>query len=261
MKWDAIVWSLESMLSLDQIEVIKEQAYAGVSSSLGNICKVYPNKMIEIIEMGSNVYNKRLGLLLLNEVDIAKIIKDKTKQEPKIEEIYPLSYLLQSADNDDMFLLELQLAFSTFIKEDILLLPKINSVLVGSPKNRRLITNENFADFQDILRVQNRRKIKEPPPPNESAIARKFRLKGELRDAIKKQQQAKNNEEQSLAELLEIAETFGIDYKNKTFYAFYGLLTRHRLREAWNQYIQMLCAGAESKKIKTEYWGGSLKEK
>ena len=60
---------------------------------------------------------------------------------------------------------------------------------------------------------------------------------------------------------LVIAETFGIDYTHKTLYAFYGLIQRHQAREKWNQDIQMLCAGADSKKLKTKYWGESLKEK
>jgi hypothetical protein len=61
-----------------------------------------------------------------------------------------LEYLLQSAANDDMFLLELKDAFSTFIKEEVLLLPKINSVLVGGAaavEEKRLITPKNFKDF------------------------------------------------------------------------------------------------------------------
>ena len=124
------------MLSPNQVETIKEQAYAGAPSILTGVCKVIPRTMYDIIEMGTNNYNAKLGLLLLNETDIAKIIKEKTGQEPKIEEIYPLSYLLQSAVHNDMFLLELQSAFSTFIKEDVLLLPKINSVLVGKKKNK-----------------------------------------------------------------------------------------------------------------------------
>jgi hypothetical protein len=37
--------------------------------------------------------------------------------------------------------------FTTFIKEDIILLPKINSILVGSPEEKRLINSENFIDF------------------------------------------------------------------------------------------------------------------
>ena len=249
------------MLSPNIIEVIKEQAYAGAPSSFSNICKVYPLTIFEIIGMGTNIYNSRLGLLLLTEVDIAKIIKDKTGQEPEREKIKPLSYLLQNAAHDDMFLLELQSCFSTFIKEEILLLPKINSVLVGNAQDKRLITDKNFGEFQDILRIQNKKKIKEAPPENESAIARKFRLKREARDAAKRKQQEKNGDGQSLVELLEIAETFGIDYKNKTVYAFYGLIQRHQAREKWNQDIQMLCAGADSKKLKTKYWGESLEEK
>lgn len=249
------------MLSPNMIEVIKEQAYAGAPSSFSNICKVHPLTIYEIIEMGTNIYNSRLGLLLLTEVDIARIIKEKTGQEVQIETIHPLSYLLQNAEHDDMFLLELQSCFSTFIKEEILLLPKINSVLVGDMKDKRLITENNYNEFQDILRIQNRKKVKEAPPENESAIARKFRLKREERDAAKRKQQAKNGDGQSLSELLEIAETFGIDYNNKTVYAFYGLIQRHQAREKWNQDIQMLCAGADSKKLKTKYWGESLEEK
>lgn len=249
------------MLSPDIIEVIKEQSYAGAPSSFLNICKIFPLTIFEIIEMGTNIYNTRLGLLLLTEVDIAKIIKEKTGQEPEIEKIQPLSYLLQNAAHDDTFLLELQSCFSTFIKEEVLLLPKINSVLVGDIKSKRLITDQNFGEFQDILRIQNRKKIKEAPPENESAIARKFRLKREARDAAKRKQQEKKGDGQSLVELLEIAETFGIDYNNKTVYAFYGLIQRHQAREKWNQDIQMLCAGADSKKLKTKYWGESLDEK
>jgi len=80
--------------------------------------------------MGTSIYNRRLGLLLLTEDDIANIIKEKTGSDVT-EAINPLEYLLQSAAYDDMFLLELKDTFATFIKEKVLLLPKINSVLVG----------------------------------------------------------------------------------------------------------------------------------
>lgn len=70
-----------------------------------------------------------------------------------------------------------------------MLLPKINAIVVGPPQEKRLITNENFADLQEILCIQNARPVKEPPPENESAIAREFRLKREMRDAVKKKQQ------------------------------------------------------------------------
>lgn len=248
------------MLSLDEKQNIEAQAYACIPSVLEKTCRVYPLSIEEILMMGQRRYNSLLGLLLLTEIDIVRLIKDKTGEDYPIEKIQPLNYLIQSTVNDDMFLLELQSAFSTFIKEEILILPKINAILIGNAKERRLITEKNFVDFQDILRIQNRRKVAEPPE-KESEIARKFRLKREARDAAKKKQQEKNNEGQSLAELFEIAETFGIDYKKKSLYAFYSLIKRYRAKEKWEQDIAMLCAGADAKKLKTKYWGESLEEK
>jgi hypothetical protein len=57
--------------------------------------------------MGTILYNGRLGLLLLTETDIVTTIKERTGEEVPIENIHPLEYLLQSAAQDDMFLLEL----------------------------------------------------------------------------------------------------------------------------------------------------------
>lgn len=210
-----------------------------------------------MLEMGSDTYSSRLGLLLLNEQMIEEIVKKKGANLNEIENLHPLEYLIQSADRDEMFLLELKKAFSTFIKEDILFLPKINSILIGPMAEKRLITKDNFEDFQTILRIQNRKEIPEPPPENESAIAKKMRLAREKREAVKRKQQQNNGEAQDLAELLEIAEVFGIDYKEKSIYAFYGLLRRYQLKEKWAQDLQMLCAGASSEKVKPKYWGSN----
>lgn len=238
--------------------VIKEQAYAGVPSWLSGVCQVYPGMISEMLEMGSDKYSARLGMLLLTEAEIEKIIVEKGGKPENFGDLHPLTYLLQSAAASDTFLLELQAAFSTFIKEEILLLPKINAVLIGPMAEKRLITKQNYLDFQTILRLQNRKEVPEPPPENESAIAKKMRLAREKREAVKrKQQQKQGGAVQELADLLEIAEVFGIDYQNKSIYAFYGLIQRHQLREKWTQDIQMLCAGADSKKIKAKYWGGN----
>lgn len=243
------------MLSANQISVIKEQAYAGFPSRLPNVCDVYPGMMRDLLQMGSDNYGRKLGLLLLSEQDIQKIIKEKIGDNKELQGIKPLEYLLQSANVNESFFLELVDAFATFIKEEILLLPKINAVLIGSTVEKRLITNENFEDFQNILRIQNRREVPEPPPENESEIAKKMRLAREMREAVKRKQQQKEGGGQELADLLEIAEVFGINYLDKSIYAFYGLIQRHQLREKWNQDIQMLCAGADAKKIKAVYWG------
>lgn len=67
------------MLSLNDIEVIKEQSYACFPSQLSNVCEVYPLKMEEIIKMGSDKYKGYLNLLLLTEAEIAKMIEEKQR--------------------------------------------------------------------------------------------------------------------------------------------------------------------------------------
>ncbi len=247
------------MLSHDEIEEIKSQAFIGSPAIFKDICKIYPLSMTEIITMGYGEYSRRLGTLLLTETDIQKIIKEKIGKEIPLEEIYPLQYLLQSADQSDIFSLELSTMFTTFLQEDVLLLPQINAIQVGDYKQgKRLITEENFRDFQDILRIQNRKEVKAAPPKDETYGERKMRLLREKVAETKRRQAKKGKgDEMSFAAQLEIASVFGIDIKSCTFYAFYGLLRRYQAKEKWNNDIQMLCAGADSNKIKTKYWGES----
>lgn len=214
--------------------------------------------MPEIIKMGLQEYQKRLGLLLLNETAIQELIKEKTNVEFPIEKIDVLNYLLQSADNSDSFFLELQLSFFTFLKKDIMLLPDINAVLVGSPEEKNLITSENFQEFQNILRIQNKQNVKAQPPKDESPGERKMRLLREKVAKVKKKQANKDNNNTSLSELLEIATVYGVDVYNSSWYAFNVLVTRHSLREKWNQDFQVLCTGADSSKMQIKYWGETL---
>lgn len=247
------------MLSAKDISDIKLQAFAGEPSMLSGTCYIYPLTCRDIIKMGEQEYNRRLGVLLLTEIEIAKLVKDKTGTDVPLEQIDVLAYLLNSANTNDSFFVELKTAFTTFIKEEILFLPTINSILIGSKAERRLINSKNFRDFQDILRVQNKKEIKEPPPENESPGQRKMRLLRERVAEAKKKQAQKSGEGQSFQDLLEIAAVFGIDYRNETIFGLYQLVSKFQRKEKWDQDIQMLCAGADSSKIKAEYWGESSK--
>lgn len=250
------------MLSANQIEDIQNQAFKAIPSKFQKVCKIYPLTIPEIVKIGVNEYYQMLGLLLLDNYEIADTLEKKGIKDIEIEKIEPLTFLLRNAEASDKFLLELQAAFSTFIKEEIILLPKINSVLVGGdPKKKRLITTENFSEFQDILRIQNRRKVKEKPPENESPAQKKMRLLREkVEEAKRRQAQKKSENGSTFLDVLEIAEVFGVNTDKCTLYSLYNLVGRHQAREKWDQDLQMLCAGADSNKIKTKYWGESSKE-
>lgn len=48
---------------------------------------------------------------------------------------------------------------------------------------------------------------------------------------------------------------------NCSLLKFYNLIKRYQMREKWDWDLQMLCAGADPKKMKTKYWGESSEEK
>lgn len=242
------------------IEEIKLQAFAGQPSIIDNTTKikVYPLTISEIIEIGMDKYNSMVGLLTMTAAKIQQLVKDKADENVDLSNIEPLSYLLQSAQFDDNFLLELQNAFHTFLKEDILILPEINSVLVGSPYDKRLITKDNFHIFQTILQIQNAQQAQELPPEDETELEKKFRLLREQRDAVKAKQQKKKGGG-SFVSLLEIAEVYGIHWQDKTMYAFYQTLSRFSKKEKWDQDCKSLMLGADPQKVKAQYWGSDEK--
>lgn len=248
------------MLSPERIDEIKSQAFLGRASSLENGIKIYPLSISEILDMGIIQYNSYIGLLLLTQQDIQNKIKEKTNKIIPLEEIDILSYLVASADMNDNFLLDLKSAFSTFCQRDVLIIPELESIAVGEIKEHLLIDKNNFSDFQDILRIQNQKEVKEEAPKNESPAEKKMRELRERVEAVKRKQAQKEGvESQNFSELLEIASVYGIDIEKCTLYSLYNKIQRHRAREKWEQDFAMLCAGADPKQVDAKYWGETLK--
>ena len=103
------------------------------------------------------------------------------------------------------------------------------------------------------------KKLEEPPPENESDWDRRMRLRRKLVAEIKNKKAQEANDGKSFDELIEIATVYGIDVDKVSLLAFYNLMRRYQAREKWVQDLQMLCAGADSSKIETKYWGESFK--
>lgn len=247
------------MLSLNEIDMIKSAALLNKAAQFKDIGKVYPISLSEIFEMGFPEYNRRLGTLLITETEIQDLIKQHSGIDFPIEEIKPLKYLLQCADQNGSFFLDLEKMFSTFFQEDITLLPKIDAVLVGAAKDKRLITDENFQDFQAILRIQNNKEVKAAPPKDETPGQRKMRLLREkVEEAKRKKAEKAGGDKQSFSTLLENASVYGIDIKNENMYSLYHLYARHQAREKYENDIKMLCAGASSENLNIKYWGDEL---
>lgn len=246
----------------------KEELFLGAPYKLGNICKIYQLTLREIMlddnAIGFDKYSYYINLLTLDTTDIKDIFEKKglNIKELGFDDITAFKYLLLSAENDNNFFLDLKTALSTFIKEEIMISPKSNMIIVGNPKERRFILEKDFDELANAIRAFNNMRIKQPPPENETAFQKKFRLKREQRDKVKEKQN-KNEDNVSFVDVMSSICTMNVGITaltlpNYTIYQIKNLLERSLANEKYHTELDMLIAGADSKKIKAEHYMRNL---
>ena len=240
----------------------------GAAINYNDICWVYPLKIKEIIGMGQQEYNELLSFIAL---DIREIQKELKKAGISEEEMPACAFdylMLQSQASlsldNGTFLMKLQKAFSTFIREKVHFSFETQEIYIGDDiAERRVLNKNNFEDFQNIIRAQNELSVPEPVPVNESPMARKFRLRREQVAEAKRKQSLRNGEPVSLMDSISTLVCFnvGVTFENVgdlTMYQFKNLLTRAQAKYKYDLDIRMIAAGADPKKIKPKHWFGKL---
>ena len=243
-----------------------EELFVGAPYQLGNICKIHQLKLKEILDrevLGFEKYYYFVNLLTMEEEDLKEVLTQKA-QLGNID-ISIFQYILLSAASDKTFFLDLKKALSTFIKEEVMISPKTGVIIVGDPKDKRVIGEKEFGEINLALRLFNKLRIKEPPPENETPMQRKFRLKREERDRVKEKQNAKKGDLPSFADVMSsvCVMNTGITALNigeYTIYQIKDLLERAQAKETYHTELDMLCAGADSKKIKPKHYVRNLQK-
>lgn len=240
------------------ISDIQNKAFLGFPYAFSDICLVYPLTIGEIVGMGQLSYSSYLSIITIDEFDIINNAKKKgiTVQPEQINVFY---YLIDSAKQNYSFLLELKNAFRTFIREEINILFDEHLILIGDVSQKRILNTDNFGEFQNIVRVQNKRTVKEDPPPDESPMRKKFRLRAQYRDAVKRNQKSNDSNAPDFCALMSSFNCYknGLtpqQLKDYPFFAFKEEFERNQLREKHQIDIQSILAGADPQKVKPEPW-------
>lgn len=238
-------------------EEIQQKAFLNLPYIYSNICVIYPLTMKEIVSMGQVNYSSYLSILSMEVFDIIRNAEKKgVILEP--DKINVLQFLIESARQDYSFLLELKNAFRTFIREEVIILFDEYKIVIGDGTDKRILDNNNFGEFQNIIRVQNKREVKEVPPANETPLQKKFRLKAEYRDAIKRQQKANDPDAPDFCSLMNALCIYsGItpqQLQQYSFFAFKDSFDANQLRDKYDIDIRSLLAGADPKKVKPSPW-------
>lgn len=235
------------------------KAFLNIPSIIGdNICFCYPLLIEEIVKMGEQKYRELLSTILFDEETIAKIFgEDQAKQLLQENSYYEYLFLLLFED-EDLYSLMKQ-AFKLFTHESVLFIFEEQQILLGDIAEKRYMSQDNFFELQQILKIQNALNKDEIIPKNENPMARKFRLKRKKREEVKRKQSEIKGGPLNFSTLLFVLCAYGIGYTSHnigkiTIFALYTLLSYLDSKEKYELDLKAILSVGGSKNIHPEYW-------
>ena len=241
--------------------MIDSNFFLGYPSQYENICKVYPPKIKDILnEKNYPAYKK---LLLSSQEDIED---EYTEMELPLEDVpTPLGYLFVMSATDKRIKQIILDAFQFFIKEPVTMLPDQQMIIIGdltetlksikSVEELRILKEDNYFKFQQMLRRAIGQKEIEPYDPNLHPKVKYFKAKARLRDKVK----ATSKDALTLGSTLAAICCMDLNLNplniGELSQAAVSVLIRYyQEKQKYDIDIRSLLAGADSKKVKPQNW-------
>lgn len=238
-----------------------------------NICTIYPPSIDNTLD------DKFFGIYRTILIRSQEEIDDQIFGTEEVTDIdrtgipTPFQLIMSEAAKSEENERILKNAFYFFIKEDISFLQEENSILIGnleevllktdSIESLPLLTEDNFFDFQNLLRACLGEDPLEPPEINIHPKLRAMKAKARYRDKIK----AKQGNGMSLCSTLASICCMGIGLNplnigEISYASMRVLIDKFQMRERYDIDIRSLQAGADKNQVKPKYWmNDSNKEK
>ena len=240
--------------------MIDEKVFLGYPISFKDICKLYPPTVNDVV--GNDEFSNYQSLFTMSqeELDDAYRNEDKTITTPN-----PFTYLLINYHTEEKAKSIILRGFEKFIHEPVTIVPELEIIVIGKKEedldpdkdliNPRLITKDNFFEFQNAIRSIIGMEEVEPPDPNEDPRVARIKAKSRYREKVK----AKNNMGPKLGTLLAAICCMGIGLNplnigEMSYADIVWLIGIYQQKESYNTDIRALLAGADSKKVKPKYW-------
>lgn len=247
--------------------MINEKSFIGAPLNFKGICRIYPPKVKDIIENDYFSIYKKIFIISQEEIEDEYAEKDKDFKDL----LNPFEYILNNAYNDKGFEFVLREAFKFFIHEEVNFIYEKKIVIIGDLKESlkniqsieelRMLREEDYFDFQNMIRASLGEKQISPYNPNEHPKIKRMKAKARLRDRIKAKQ---GNGLTLVSTLCSICcMNFGINPLNigeLTYAALHPLIRFYQEKEKYELDVNSLLAGADSKKIKPKYWVKNIED-
>lgn len=247
----------------------KELFFIGEPVQFKTGINIYPPTLKDVIT--NYRYGTFLKILTYSQEEIEDIYVKEKKDLTKFPT--PMEFMLNNCFHSKDYEALCRQAFKFFLKTEvdflyekkIIVIGNLEQVLKNLQSINQLITisEEEFFDFQNLIRMATNQKIVEPPNPNEHPKIKAMKAKARYRDKIKAKQNAKNG--LTLFTTMTSICCMGIgltplNIGEMSYVAMEAILAQYQNREKYQIDIDSLLAGADSKKIKPKYWIRNLEE-
>ena len=247
----------------------KELFFIGAPVQFKPGVNIYPPKVKEVVS--SPGYNSFSRVLTYSQEEIEDIYVKEKKDLDSFPT--PLEFLLNNCYHNKDYEIICKKAFQFFLKSEVEFLYDKKAILIGriedvlkeltSIDQIVMVCEEEFFDFQNLIRMATNQKIVEPPNPNEHPKIKAMKAKARYRDKVKAQQAAKNGMDLFTIMTSICCMGIGISSLNigeMSYVAMQAILSQYQEKEKYSIDIDSLLAGADSKKIKPKYWIRNLDE-
>lgn len=244
--------------------MINEKILLGFPVDFKDICQIYPPTVNDVC--GDNDFLICQALFTMTQEDLEDAYdKEGIEQIPT-----PFQYLMINCYQDENMKEKVIKGLYKLIREPVAIVPEIEMFLIGKYEDDidpdidldepRLITTDNYFDFQNQIRLVMGEKEVEPPEvpdPNEDPRITRWKRKVREHDKIVKKKKAKDGPK--FGTLLAAICCMGIgitplNIGEISYACVHWLIEMEQQKEEYDINIRSLLAGADSKKVKPKYW-------
>ena len=247
--------------------MIDERIFLGYPIDFKGICQIYPPTVNDVV--GNKEFGIYQSLLTMSQDDLDEAY-GQNENIPQVPT--PFQYLLMNYYQDEEMRRLIHAAFDKFIHEPVTIVPEIEMLLIGKSEdeldpdvdldNPKLLTEENFFDFQNQIRIVMGADPIEPPEPEDENLdprIKRYKAKIKASERLLAKKRAKNKNSPTFGTLLAAICCMGIGLSplnigEMSYACVHWLITMEQQKEEYDIDIRALLAGADSKKVKPKYW-------
>lgn len=233
--------------------------FLGYPVNFQNICKIYPPTVEDVVSKEEfNIYQ---GLITMTQEDIEDQMKDQRLDKYPT----PLEALLGNAYYNPNINTIVCKAIEFFTHEEAHILFEQKAILLGNLEeviqnaktmdDFKLITENNFFDFQNLIRESCGMAHAEKPNPNENPRIKRMKALARERDRVKAKSGKGITFDTTIVSIC--CMDLGLNPLNigkLSYCALTQLMNTYQKKEKYQLDIDSLLAGADSKKVKPKYW-------